>query len=124
MMRESLNLRSTPRDRPVIWQRLRERVGLASRGSFASAAKFFAFLSCRRRSAYFLTSASRRFCFATQALVAISSFLVGWASRPPRIARRWAVPTLLFRLLAERHPELLQQLAPFIRALGRRHHRD
>jgi hypothetical protein len=45
MIRDTLNFRSTARDRPVIWHRLRERVGLESRGSLASAAKFFSFFN-------------------------------------------------------------------------------
>jgi hypothetical protein len=71
MIRETLNFRRFPRLRPVSMHRKCERVGDESRGSFASAAKFFSFFSFRRSSAYFRTSSERRFCFAIQALVAI-----------------------------------------------------
>src|SRR5438445_412516 len=56
-------------------------------------------------SAYFFTKPSRRFCFATHALVAID------------------LPVLLC-MLAERHAEMPQQFAALIGVLGRRHHGD
>src|SRR5882762_2395292 len=56
-------------------------------------------------SAYFFTKPSRRFCFATHALVAID------------------LPVLLC-MFAEGHSELPQQFAALVRVPGRRHHRD
>src|SRR6266568_6938925 len=56
-------------------------------------------------SAYFFTNPSRRFCFATHALVAID------------------LPVLL-GMFAERHPKMPQQFAALIGVLGRRHHGD
>jgi len=76
MMRQTWNLRKFPLLRPVNMQRKWDRVGELSRGSFASAAKFFCFFNSRRSSAYFYTKASRRFCLATQAFVAMSNPVV------------------------------------------------
>src|SRR3954467_9463346 len=95
LMRQIWNLRMLPLERPVIAQRRCERVGLESRGNFANAAKFLSFFNCRRRSAYFLTSASRLFCFATQAVVAILLLPL----------RAYVLP-VQFARLAERHAEL------------------
>src|SRR5581483_8005391 len=82
--RDSPNLRYTPRERPVMAQRLRWREGLASRGKDCRRACAVArasgevlglrmsSLSCARRAAYFFTTLARRFSRSTMFVFAIA----------------------------------------------------
>src|SRR6187551_524204 len=87
LVRARPNLRYTPRGRPVSAQRLRPRVGLASRGSFCSFACASArvssdvrglrisSLSSARLVAYFFTVFARRFSRSTMLVLAMPSNL-------------------------------------------------
>src|SRR5581483_1969051 len=109
-------LRYTPRERPVIAQRLRPRDGLASRGcdcSFACAAARssgevlglrISSLSCARFAAYLFTILARRFSRSTMLVFAIG--------------------VTDFLLLPEREVESLEQCSALTVVLRRRRNRD
>src|SRR5262249_23325525 len=119
--RDSPNLRYTPRERPVIAQRLRPREALASRGcccSFVCAAtrcsgvlrglRMISF-SCARFAAYFFTIPARRFSRSTMLVLAIRSLVSCCTSG---------------RLFPEREVESFEQRAPLLVVARRRRDGD
>src|ERR1022692_3192071 len=113
------NLRYTPRERPVIAQRLRCRLTLASRGWVCSATCAatrcsgvdfglrMISLSCARLTAYFFTTRERRFSRSIMLVLAIPFFL-----------------ETRFGLLAEREAEGIQQCPPVLVVASRGGNRD
>jgi hypothetical protein len=99
-------LRYTPRERPVIAQRLRCRDGLASRGSdcsFACAAARssapvrglrISSFSCARCAAYRFTILARRFSRSTMLVFAMnSSYFLNGKLKASSSARPWRLST-------------------------------
>ena len=75
-MRDTLNFRSTPVDRPVNWQRLCERVGLESRGKLRQRRKVLFLLQLPANVGILLDKRFATLLFAIQALVAIVPMLL------------------------------------------------